>query len=84
MGNPVNTDLVVGTLEVNLKVVKGHIQKCRIYGDFFEKKNVADIENLLVGCILREDAVASALKDIDMKPYFGPNNSTILTNLVLV
>ncbi|HCT97370.1 MULTISPECIES: lipoate protein ligase C-terminal domain-containing protein [Lactobacillales] len=58
-GNPVNTDLVVGTLEVNLKVVKGHIQKCRIYGDFFEKKNVADIENLLVGCTLGEDVVAS-------------------------
>lgn len=51
---------------------------------FFWKKDVADKENLLVGCTLREDAVASALKDIDMKPYFGPNNSTILTNLVLV
>ncbi|OYW69888.1 MAG: hypothetical protein B7Z25_05085 [Aerococcus viridans] len=25
-----------------------------------EKKNVADIENLLVGCTLREDVVASA------------------------
>lgn len=50
---------------------------------FFGKKDVADIENLLVGCALREDAVASALKDIDIKSYFGLIYSTTLTNLVL-
>lgn len=73
----------VGTLEVTLEVAKGHIQKCRIYGDFFGKKDIADIENLLIGCPLRVDAVASALNDIDLTPYFGSIDSTVLTNLVL-
>nr|WP_279097710.1 lipoate protein ligase C-terminal domain-containing protein [Aerococcus urinaeequi] len=81
-GNPVNTDLVVGTLEVTLEVAKA-IQECRIYGDFFGKKDIADIENLLIGCPLREDAVASALNDIDLTPYFGSIDSTVLANLVL-
>ncbi|MEY8370083.1 lipoate--protein ligase [Aerococcaceae bacterium 50-4] len=73
----------IGTIEVSLEVVKGHIQKCRIYGDFFGKKDVTDIENMLIGQPLREDALISVLKEVDLTPYFGPIDSAVLINLIL-
>ena len=57
--------------------------KCLIHGDFFGKEDVAEIANLLIGCTLREDAVASDLKEIDLTSYFGPLDPTVLINLIL-
>ena len=73
----------IGTIEVSLEVAKGHIQKCRIYGDFFGKKDIADLEQVLIGQPLRQEPLAELLRDIDLTPYFGLLDPTILINLLL-
>lgn len=57
--------------------------KCRIYGDFFGKKGMADLESSLIGQPLREGAIKETLTTIDLRPYFGPIDPTVLINLLL-
>lgn len=73
----------VGTIEVSLEIAKGHIQKCRIYGDFFGKKDIADVENSLIGCPLKEAKLENRLSKIDLTAYFGPIDPTVFVNLLL-
>ncbi|EQC2227896.1 TPA: lipoate--protein ligase [Listeria monocytogenes] len=61
----------VGAVDVRLNVQKGIITDIKIFGDFFGVKNVADIEEKLVNTTYKREALAEALKDIDVKEYFG-------------
>lgn len=60
-----------GTLQVRLNVVKGVIEECKIYGDFFGVKDIKDIEERLKGVRYDRRAVREALVDVDFEPYFG-------------
>lgn len=60
-----------GTLQVRLNVVKGMIDECKIYGDFFGVKDVKDIEDRLKGIRYDSGAVRDALSGTDFEPYFG-------------
>jgi lipoate---protein ligase len=61
----------VGSIDVRLEVDKGLIENCKIYGDFFGTGDVSDIEKRLVGQKYEKVAIQNALKDIDIKSYFG-------------
>jgi lipoate-protein ligase A len=61
----------LGSIDVRLEVDKGIIQNCKIYGDFFGVGDVADIEKRLTGVRYDREAMAEALKDVDLKHYFG-------------
>ncbi|KYD17329.1 hypothetical protein B4135_2541 [Caldibacillus debilis] len=61
----------IGSIDVRLEVDKGIIQNCKIYGDFFGVGDVADIEKRLTGVRYDREAMAEALKDVDLKHYFG-------------
>lgn len=61
----------VGSVDVRLDVTKGKIQNCKIYGDFFGVGDVEEIENKLTGLRYERDQIEEALKDVDMKHYFG-------------
>ncbi|REJ28087.1 MAG: lipoate--protein ligase [Caldibacillus debilis] len=61
----------IGSIDVRLEVDKGIIQNCKIYGDFFGVGDVADIEKMLTGVRYDREAMAEALKDVDLKHYFG-------------
>lgn len=60
-----------GTLQVRLNVVKGMIDECKIYGDFFGVKDVKHIEKRLKGVRYDLHRVRDALADIDFSEYFG-------------
>lgn len=60
-----------GTLQVRLNVVKGIIETCKIYGDFFGVKNVEDIELRLQGVRYESKVIREALTGLDLEPYFG-------------
>ncbi|WP_018662378.1 lipoate--protein ligase [Heyndrickxia acidiproducens] len=61
----------VGSIDVRLDVNKGIIENCKIYGDFFGVGDVADMEKRLTGCRYEHTAIEKALKEIDVKHYFG-------------
>lgn len=61
----------VGQVDIRLEVKKGIIQQCKIYGDFFGVGDVADIEEQLKDVRYDRVSIDEALKNIDLKHYFG-------------
>ncbi|AIS51450.1 lipoate-protein ligase LplJ [Thermoanaerobacter kivui] len=70
-----------GTVEVNLNVEKGIIKDIKIYGDFFGKYDVSELENLLKGVKHSEEEIRKVLSNIDINDYFA---SITVDNLIEV
>jgi len=70
-----------GTVEVNLNVEKGIIKDVKIYGDFFGKYDISEVEDLLKGVKHSEEEVRKALSKINLQDYMA--NITI-DNLIEV
>lgn len=60
-----------GTVEVDLNVSDGIIKDIKIYGDFFGKKDVKDVEEMLKGVKHSENDVKDVLSSIDIGEYFS-------------
>ncbi|QCX40694.1 lipoate--protein ligase [Aureibaculum algae] len=61
----------IGEIDLRIHVEKGLIKDVVIYGDFFGKEPVADLENLLKGIRYEKEDISMALKSIDINEYFG-------------
>jgi len=72
----------IGTIDVRLQVDKGIIQNVKIYGDFFGWGDVADIETKLKNVRYDKSALQDALKDVDIKYYFGNIEMEDFLNLI--
>lgn len=60
-----------GQIDVRIFVKDGGIQNIKFYGDFLGYGDSEDIENKLTGILFKDEDVESALKNIDLKYYFG-------------
>ncbi|ABS41134.1 lipoate--protein ligase [Clostridium botulinum] len=60
-----------GKLEVLLNIVEGHINECKIYGDFLGLMDVSEIDKKIIGIKYGEEYIDEFLKEIDIKKYFG-------------
>jgi len=60
-----------GHLEVHLDVEKGEIKAIKIYGDFFAKREIEEVETFLIGKPHREAEVFQALRSIKSSDYFN-------------
>lgn len=61
----------VGSIDVRLNVVKGIIEDCKIYGDFFGVGDVSEIEAKLIGQRYERASIEEALKGTNIQHYFG-------------
>lgn len=61
----------VGIIDLRMNIKDGRIEEIKIFGDFFGVGDVADIEDMLRGKRYEESDVREALKDLDVKHYFG-------------
>lgn len=59
-----------GGLDIRLNVHNGTIKKCKIFGDFFGKEDLSELEQLLGGISFREDSVRTLLNSISFGEYF--------------
>ncbi|MCO5236864.1 MAG: lipoate--protein ligase [Chitinophagaceae bacterium] len=59
-----------GTLEMNLDVNKGVIRKAKIYGDFFNKKDISEIEQALENTLHQEADIRQVLAKYTIGDYF--------------
>lgn len=59
-----------GNLDIRMNVNKGLIEDCKIYGDFFGRNEISELEGLLKGNPYDEERIHSLLKEIDIKNYF--------------
>lgn len=60
-----------GKLELRFNVSDGKVQALKIFGDFFGKKEVTEVEVLLTGKLYKEDVIKDALTSIDFENYFS-------------
>lgn len=58
-----------GQLSLKYNVENGTIQELRIFGDFFGKKEISDIEKLLKGKQYKEKIVKETLESINFEEY---------------
>ena len=75
--------LAIGTVDFSLEVEEGRITKAKIYGDFFGKGNVRDVEEKLIGVRVKEEDLLEALGSIDLTFYFGNVEAKELVDLIL-
>lgn len=72
-----------GLFDLRIKVKKGGIiENVKIYGDFFGRDPVEDIENALEGVRYEKEAIQTALKDFDLYTYFGAIDRDDFINLI--
>ncbi len=60
-----------GGVEVRLHVVKGRIENCKIYGDFFGKGDIKDLEDKLKGVKYDINQISEELGDVSIEQYLG-------------
>ncbi len=71
-----------GTIDIHLEIEKSRIAACRIYGDYFGKADVADIENALIGTKMEREDISEKLKEFDFALYFGAVSQQELIDLI--
>lgn len=60
-----------GFIEVHLDVVKGTIEKAKIFGDFFASQPIEELEALLIGQKHEVHTLETLLSQQDLVSYFG-------------
>jgi lipoate-protein ligase A len=62
----------IGEIDIRLDVGKGYIiEDAHIFGDFFGRKPVSELTELLTGEKYDRDHLSNLLEDIDLQEYFG-------------
>jgi lipoate-protein ligase A len=59
-----------GKIEFDIDVENGIIKDLKIFGDFFNTKDISEIEDLLKGCRHELDAVSERLEGVKIGDYF--------------
>ena len=72
-----------GTIQCYLEVEQGRISNCRIYGDFFAKGNVQEVEEKLKGVRMVKEDLVEVLSAIDLSNYFGAVTAEEFAGLIL-
>ncbi|WP_027124653.1 lipoate--protein ligase [Gelidibacter mesophilus] len=66
-----NKRFPIGEIDLRIFVEKGHIIDFKIFGDFFGKEPVENLEHLLIGARYEKEDISGLLKDLEIKEYFG-------------
>ncbi len=72
----------VGTFEVQVSVKKGKISDISIFGDFFGKKPIKEVEEALIGTPDNKKNIQDVLSDMDLVPYFNAQVDRELAELI--
>jgi len=59
-----------GILEIHMDVEKAVIQKVKIFGDFFNEKDISEIETALENVLHEEKAIRKVLAQFNINEYF--------------
>lgn len=60
-----------GCVETRLQVEKGIIENCKIYGDFFGKDDIQELEERIKGQRYMESEIFNVLSDVSIGDYLG-------------
>jgi lipoate-protein ligase A len=71
-----------GVIDARIDVAGGRIESIRFYGDFAGLRDVAELEEQLLGVRYDASALSVAVKRIDVQPYFGELTKADLLKLL--
>ena len=74
--------LPCGNVEVYLSIKKGHIENCRIDGDFIGSSPITAVEELLKGSFYERVALQQRLSGIDIQRYLDNTTTEAFINLL--
>ena len=74
--------LPCGNVAVHMDIKKGIIAQCSITGDFLGNTPIANIENLLQGCLYERTALRQRLDMLSMQDYLDNTNNETFINLL--
>ena len=74
--------LPCGYVEVHLLIRKGHIEQCRINGDFLGNSPVNAVEEHLRGCLYERTALQRRLSTITIQEYLDNTPTETFVNLL--
>lgn len=60
-----------GHIEMNLEVKKGNIVNAKIFGDFFNTKDIGELEKLFIGMPHHSEYIKNQLEKIDISKYIS-------------
>ena len=71
-----------GTVEFYFDVENGSINACNIFGDFFGKHEISELEGMMAGLEFSEAAIAEFFNSINVHDYFGKLSSSELLTCI--
>lgn len=71
-----------GQVDVCLDIKRGLISACRIYGDYFAKGEMSELESHLAGSLYREEEVRQRLAEISLDQYLPQISMDEFINLL--
>lgn len=72
-----------GGITISMEVKKGHITDFAIQGDFFGNGEIAELEEMLIGVVVNEEAVRAALEDVDLNHYISGMKPEELVEMIV-
>lgn len=72
----------IGEIDIRIFVEKGYIEEFKIYGDFFGKEPLEQLEERFKGMRYERADIEDLLKDIDLSVYFGEVNQAEFIELI--
>ena len=60
-----------GEIDARLDVKEGRLASVRLFGDFMGRRDVGEVEALLLGVPHTREAVEEALAGVELRDYFG-------------
>jgi len=72
-----------GQIDLRINVKDGIITEVKIYGDFLGHGELSDIEEILTGVKFEDEAISQALKESDLKNYFGDISAEEIAEFVV-
>lgn len=72
-----------GTVEVGVQVNQGHIKGIKIYGDFFGNRDMADLEQAIIGASFDQAGLMAKLDQVELDQFIAGLTKPDLVNLIL-
>jgi len=77
-----NKRFPIGEIDLRIFVEKGCISEFKVFGDFFGRQPVTDLENLLIGVPYDKNEISKKLQEIVVADYFGKLENSEFIDLV--
>ena len=72
----------IGEIDLRIFVEKGLISEFKVFGDFFGRQPISDLETLLIGVPYDKNEITKKLEEVAIENYFGKLEKLDFINLV--